>query len=136
MKPADDPKVAVIKDGDRWTVIALDHEGNNLASPSTEALARLQERQLFRSLIAISFVFGGEWRGRVFVFEVQDRSDKTVGGKRSHHLEHYWLCGECSARFLVAYEAKDGIRLVPRQSASRFVVKETVERSRPAGLAS
>jgi signal transduction histidine kinase len=52
-----------------WSVIALDHEGNQEPSPSTQALVRLQERQPFRSLVTISFVFGTEWRGRVFVFD-------------------------------------------------------------------
>jgi signal transduction histidine kinase len=56
-------------EGDRWSVTALDREGNQLASPSTEPLVRLKQRQPFRSLIAVSFVFGGEWRGRVFVFD-------------------------------------------------------------------
>jgi len=55
-------------EGSRWSVIALDGEGNRVPSPFSEALARLQPRQPFRSLIAISFTFGGEWRGRVFVF--------------------------------------------------------------------
>jgi signal transduction histidine kinase len=54
---------------DRWSVIAVDSEGNAVSSPSSEPLAKLKERQAFRSLIAISFVFGGEWRGRVFVFD-------------------------------------------------------------------
>ena len=54
---------------DRWSVIAVDHEGNPVSSPSSEPLAKLKERQSFRSLIAISFVFGGEWRGRVLVFD-------------------------------------------------------------------
>ena len=52
----------------RWSVIALDGEGMPVPSPSSEALARLKQRQSFRSLIAISFIFGGEWRGRVLVF--------------------------------------------------------------------
>jgi signal transduction histidine kinase len=56
-------------EGDRWSVIALDREGNQVPSPSSEPLARLKERQSFQSIIAISFVFGGEWRGRVFVFD-------------------------------------------------------------------
>ncbi|MGA9391106.1 MAG: histidine kinase [Candidatus Sulfotelmatobacter sp.] len=51
-----------------WSVIALDAEGNQEASPHTERFVRLKERQPFKSLITISFVFGGEWRGRVFVF--------------------------------------------------------------------
>lgn len=54
---------------DRWSVVALDGDGNQIASPSPEPLLRLRERQSFRSLITISFIFGGEWRGRVFVFD-------------------------------------------------------------------
>jgi signal transduction histidine kinase len=55
--------------GDRWSVVALDGDGNPIVSPSTEPLVRLRERQTFKSLITISFIFGGEWRGRVFVFD-------------------------------------------------------------------
>jgi len=65
---------------DRWSVIALDREGNQVAAPSIEPLLRLQERQPFRSVIAISFVFGGEWRGRVFVF------DPSWQGERQEEL--------------------------------------------------
>ena len=54
---------------------ALDREGNPVPSPSTEPLVRLQKRQTFRSMIAISFVFGGEWRGRVFVFDPSWRGE-------------------------------------------------------------
>jgi signal transduction histidine kinase len=57
------------REKERWSVIALDREGNPVASPSTEPMDRLKERQSFQSLIAISFVFGGEWRGRIFVFD-------------------------------------------------------------------
>jgi len=57
------------REKDRWYLIALDDEGNQLPSPPIDAVARLQARQSFRSLIAISFVFGSEWRGRVFVFD-------------------------------------------------------------------
>jgi signal transduction histidine kinase len=55
-------------DGGRWSVVALDSEGNRVPTPSNEPLARLKVRQPFQSVIAITFVFGGEWRGRVLVF--------------------------------------------------------------------
>ena len=61
--------------GNRWTVVALDHEGNPIPSPSKDALVRLNQRQAFRSAIAISFVFGGEWRGRVYVFDPRLQGD-------------------------------------------------------------
>ncbi len=57
------------KQGDRWSVVALDGDGNLIDSPSNEAVLRLRERQSFESLIAMSFVFGSEWRGRLFVFD-------------------------------------------------------------------
>jgi signal transduction histidine kinase len=57
------------REKDRWFLVALDREGNQLPSPASEPIARLQERQAFRSVIAISFIFGSEWRGRIFVFE-------------------------------------------------------------------
>jgi len=57
------------REGERWAVSALDREGNPVASPSSEPLDRLRERQAFESAIAISFEFGEEWRGRVFVFD-------------------------------------------------------------------
>jgi signal transduction histidine kinase len=63
------------REGDRWSAIALDREGNPVASPSSEPMVRLQERQAFQSLIAISFVFGGEWRGRIFVFDPSWQGD-------------------------------------------------------------
>ena len=62
-------------EGDRWNVIALDREGNQLSSPSTASLVGLKERQSFRSVVAVSFVFGGEWRGRVLVFDPSWQGD-------------------------------------------------------------
>jgi signal transduction histidine kinase len=59
----------------RWSVTALDGDGNQLPAPDTESLIQLKDRQPFRSLIAISYVFGTEWRGRVFVFEPSWRGD-------------------------------------------------------------
>jgi signal transduction histidine kinase len=64
----------------RWSVIAVDRDGIEVPSPSSDALAPLKERQPFQSLIAISFVFGGEWRGRVLVF------DPTRYGKTHEEL--------------------------------------------------
>ena len=53
----------------RWSVVALDAEGNPLPAPPTEPLLPLKQLHPFRSLLTISFVFAEEWRGRVFVFE-------------------------------------------------------------------
>ena len=50
--------------------------------------------------------------GRIFVFEVQD---DTIGsdGKRSRHMEHYWLCGACSPMLLVDRKGT-GVEVLPR----------------------
>jgi signal transduction histidine kinase len=57
------------RERDQWSVVALDREGNPVPTPQAEPLHGLKERPAFQSLISISFVFGGEWRGRIFVFD-------------------------------------------------------------------
>ena len=59
----------------RYSAVALDAEGNPLPSPSTEPLVQLQQQQPFHSVITVSFGFGSEWRGRVFVFEPSWRGE-------------------------------------------------------------
>ena len=65
--------------------------------------------------------------GRVFVFDLPDLSVKLNGEKQGHRLEHYWLCGACSEQFIVQREGEKGIRLVPRLSVRKYVVREKVE---------
>ena len=60
---------------DRWSVVALNQEGNQVPSPNTEPLAELKQRNPFQSVISVAFVFGSEWRGRVFVFEPSWRGE-------------------------------------------------------------
>ncbi len=57
--------------------------------------------------------------GRVFVFEVA--SARTgPDGKRLRHLQHYWLCGDCSPSMVVEYTPDSGV-----------VVRENVVGLRP-----
>ena len=51
----------------RRTVLALDHDGNVITADAS-ALDRLRTLQPWDSCITVAFVFGGEWRGRVFLF--------------------------------------------------------------------
>ncbi len=46
--------------------------------------------------------------GRVFVFEV---ASARIGadGKRLRHIEHYWLCGDCSPSMIVECAADSGV---------------------------
>jgi signal transduction histidine kinase len=60
----------------RWSVLALDREGNQIDVSSTEPLVQLRTLQEFRSLITVAFLFGGEWRGRVFLFDPSWQGEK------------------------------------------------------------
>ncbi len=61
---------------ERWSILALDADGNPLLVPDDESMVRLREAQEFRSLITVSFLFGAEWRGRVFLFDPSWRGEK------------------------------------------------------------
>jgi signal transduction histidine kinase len=62
--------------GDRWSVLALDPDGNQIAGADAAPISRLREAQTFRSLITVAFLFGTEWRGRVFLFNPSWRGEK------------------------------------------------------------
>lgn len=56
--------------------------------------------------------------GRVFVFGVQESDDGGNGdGSR---LEHYWLCGPCSLKFVLA-QGDGGVHLAERKRLPRMV---------------
>jgi len=63
-------------DGDSWTTVALDHEGHSVPVENLAPLSQLRDVQAFRSLITVSFLFGSEWRGRVFLFNPSWRGEK------------------------------------------------------------
>jgi signal transduction histidine kinase len=65
------------KEQDRWSSLVLDSSGNQISESGDESFARLNGIQSFRSLITVSFLFGGEWRGRIFLFDPQWRGEKT-----------------------------------------------------------
>jgi signal transduction histidine kinase len=63
-------------DGGRWSVIALDQDGNQMPTPDAGSVARLREVQTFSSVITVAFLFGSEWRGRIFLFNPSWRGEK------------------------------------------------------------
>lgn len=63
-------------DGDRWSILALDHDGNQLTALNPAAISRLRQAQTFNSLITVSFLFAEDWRGRVFLFNPSWRGEK------------------------------------------------------------
>ena len=63
-------------EGTRWTTLALDHDGRQVPVENLVPISKLREVQNFDSLITVSFLFGGEWRGRVFLFNPAWRGEK------------------------------------------------------------
>jgi signal transduction histidine kinase len=65
-----------VHDRDRKSVLALNAEGNPVPAPPMESLANLQGIHAFQSLITVSFLFAGEWKGRIFLFDPSPRGEK------------------------------------------------------------
>lgn len=62
--------------GNRELAVVLDRHGNHVSLGTTKALTELREAQPFSSVIAVSFLFGGEWKGRVFLFDPSRSGEK------------------------------------------------------------
>lgn len=63
-------------DGDHWKTLALDAEGNQVPVTNLAPLSELRRAQPFHSMISVGFLFGSEWRGRVFLFNPSWRGEK------------------------------------------------------------
>jgi signal transduction histidine kinase len=63
-------------DGEGWSILALDHDGNQLTAINPASISQLREAQTFNSLITVAFLFGEDWRGRVFLFDPSWRGEK------------------------------------------------------------
>ena len=59
--------------------------------------------------------------GRVFVFDVASARTGS-DGKRLRHLEHYWLCGDCSPSMIVECSPEVGISIRAKQAPHRAVL--------------
>lgn len=66
--------------GDRWTTLALDDTGHAVPVANLAPISQLRDiqkdAQKFESLITVAFLFGSEWRGRVFLFNPSWRGEK------------------------------------------------------------
>jgi signal transduction histidine kinase len=63
-------------EGERWSILALDHDGNRLPAAAAAPISRLRGGQTFDSVITVAFLFGEDWRGRVFLFDPLWRGEK------------------------------------------------------------
>lgn len=53
----------------RFSVLGLDEDGAKVQDLDSEFLSRLANKYDFRSLMTVSFVFGQEWVGRIFLLD-------------------------------------------------------------------
>ena len=63
-------------DGDRWRTLALDDGGHTVPVANLAPISQLRDVQSFDSLVTVAFLFGSEWRGRVFLFNPSWRGEK------------------------------------------------------------
>jgi signal transduction histidine kinase len=63
-------------DADQWSILALDQEGNQVPAANAAPMSQLRDTQSFASLITVAFLFGAEWRGRVFLLNPSWRGEK------------------------------------------------------------
>lgn len=63
--------------------------------------------------------------GKVFMMEHKSHSRVRPGGpllvKPASQVEHFWLCGPCSAEMTVTYDRDHGVAVVPKQNPRRTV---------------
>lgn len=64
------------QNGANWDTLALDQDGHPIAATSASAISQLREVHEFDSVVSIPFLFGSDWRGRVFLFNPAWRGDK------------------------------------------------------------
>ncbi len=62
--------------GERWTTLAVDANGNLVPVDNTAPVVQLRKAHTFDSLVTVAFLFGTEWRGRIFLFDPSWRGDK------------------------------------------------------------
>lgn len=70
----------LVRNGDNHHVISLDRNGQRLRQSTAESFAPLVKQYSFTSLLAVSFLFGQEWWGRIFLF------DPVLSGDREEEL--------------------------------------------------
>lgn len=65
-----------VSDGKNSAIMALDQEGNSVPVEDPSAIVKLRTLRPFDTVVSLGFVFGKEWRGRVFLFDPSWRGDR------------------------------------------------------------
>ena len=63
-------------DRDSWKTLALDETGHPVPMTNLASLPQLRQAQSFDSLVTVPFLFGGDWRGRLFLFNPSWRGER------------------------------------------------------------
>ncbi|MGA8308657.1 MAG: histidine kinase dimerization/phosphoacceptor domain-containing protein, partial [Terriglobales bacterium] len=71
-----------------YTLLGLDHTGAKVPSASPVFLDRLAQQHGFTNLMTVSFVFGKEWRGRIFFLNPSLTGDITEELRFLQELVH------------------------------------------------
>jgi signal transduction histidine kinase len=63
-------------DGDGWKALSLDQSGHVAPVTNLSPITHLRQAQPFESLVTVGFLFGSEWRGRIFLFDPSWRGER------------------------------------------------------------
>jgi signal transduction histidine kinase len=61
---------------DEWKTLALDETGHQVPMTNLASLSQLRQAHSFDSLVTVPFLFGGDWRGRLFLFNPSWRGER------------------------------------------------------------
>ena len=56
--------------------------------------------------------------GKIFMVEApaqQQKAEPSSKAKSGNRVEHFWLCGPCSAQMTLAYDLQSGVQVVPKK---------------------
>jgi hypothetical protein len=56
--------------------------------------------------------------GKIFMMDADSQTVVPTSGKKKgpRRVEHFWLCGPCSAQFTLAYDHEFGVKIVAKGS--------------------
>ena len=53
--------------------------------------------------------------GKIFMLEAAQPSQQPPEKKSVNRVEHFWLCGPCSAQLTLAYDREQGVQVVAKE---------------------
>lgn len=57
--------------------------------------------------------------GKIFMMVAPSRLEEAIPSQQLHkepgRIEHYWLCGPCSAEMTLTYDRQRGVQIVPKK---------------------